>query len=177
MQVLPSPLHLRLPPERKLMNDYELTPTGWIPKDQIVELNDGEDVHQALLKSGWQELLTIGDPDHGHMYIKTWSRAVPPRLSEYLIEVGSIIVAGPFLQVPDFPTLMEIIARWAPAVQAAEVAGVISELRSPGLDSWGLMELIGARAAWGANTLLPQLQKEHDKEIERRMQRRAARRS
>ncbi|WP_346074239.1 hypothetical protein [Saccharopolyspora thermophila] len=55
--------------------------------------------------------------------------------------------------VDSFPELMDLFARWAPAVQAASIAEAISDLSRYGMDGDGLVERVAARAVYGSNEL------------------------
>ena len=81
---------------------------------------------------------------------------------------------SPCLRVDSFPELMDLIARWSPAVQAAALVHLIDDLNSANLDDDGLTERLAARFAYGAETLVPKLREERRMVQEARRRRREA---
>jgi hypothetical protein len=57
---------------------------------------------------------------------------------------------SPFIKVESFPELMDLLARWAPAVQAAALVYLIDNLQASRLDREGVAEIVAAKAAFGA---------------------------
>ncbi|MQA08132.1 MAG: hypothetical protein GEU98_06180 [Pseudonocardiaceae bacterium] len=62
--------------------------------------------------------------------------------------------------VNSFPELMDLIARWAPAVQAATITHVMEQVWGLDLQDYGLVETVAARAAYGSNQVLARMQRD-----------------
>ncbi|MEN3540971.1 hypothetical protein AAH991_38060 [Microbispora sp. ZYX-F-249] len=146
--------------------DLRLTSEGWVAADVLAGLPDG-DVEELLKDQGWETFLSMGDPKGG-MRLESWRRRRDGQPVEYLLQVNGGLEYSPFLVVESFPELMDLFARWAPAVQAAAVAGMIEELGESELSTHhGLVETIAARAAHGVAQTLPILEREKRKADER----------
>ncbi|WP_433225119.1 hypothetical protein [Microtetraspora malaysiensis] len=128
--------------------DFHLTPNGWAAADVLAGRPDGF-VDELLKGQGWEEFLCIGDPN-GDLYMESWRRHYEDKPTEYLLQVGNVNESGPFMVVDNFPELMDLFTRWAPAVQAAATAGVVRDLTNSDLSAYGFVEIIAARAAHGA---------------------------
>jgi hypothetical protein len=87
---------------------------------------------------------------------------------------GYIKVGGP-------GELMDLFARWAPAVQAAAIVHTLDDIRSSRLHADGIVEVISAKVSHGQEETLPTLQEylreERKREREFRERRAAARRA
>ena len=142
--------------------DYHLPPqTRWERADVLADMPaDASDVDEYLRSQGWEGMLTVGDPD-GSLYIAVRVRRRADRTAQYLLEVGSIDVYSPCLLVDSFPDVMDLVARWAPAVQAAAVTDALQRLEgSTQMDARGLVESVAARALFGVETGYHQLQRD-----------------
>lgn len=135
---------------------------------------DVSDVDAGLAEAGWRPFWTLGDPA-GDLGLEVWSRPREDGGDEYLLEVSNVNSVSPYLLVGGFPELMDLVARWAPALQAAAVAGLVRELSDNDLSPYGLVELIAGRAAYGVAEGLPILR--HDEDTARRQAQEARRRA
>ncbi|MEV4119455.1 hypothetical protein [Micromonospora sp. NPDC049645] len=138
---------------------------------------DTVDVREWLEQQGWSEFLGIGG-DESALRIQSFRRMVDGR-DEFLIDVWDVNQGSPYVKVDNFGDLMDVLARWAPAVQAAALVHAVDSLHSYGLDSDGIAELVGAKVAFGVSDVLPALRR-HEQELaaQRRLvaaQRKAAR--
>jgi len=70
-----------------------------------------------LAENGWVEAHRLGDPE-GALCIQTW-RGVEGQQVGYLLRVEDHTTMSDYLHVSTLPELMDLLARWAPAVQAA----------------------------------------------------------
>lgn len=127
--------------------DFHLAPDGWEPADVLAGHPDGF-VDELLKAEGWEGFLRIGDPN-GDLYMEAWRRHHADKPTEYLLQVGDMSESGPFMVVDSFPELMDLFTRWAPAVQAASIAGAIRDLTSTELSPYGMVEMVAARTRHG----------------------------
>lgn len=136
--------------------DLVLNNGQWEPSDLLAGCPDGADVGDFLRSQGWTEFLAVGDCD-GSLGLRSWQRHSETSQPEYLLEVASVAAASPYLLVKNFAELMDLFARWAPAVQAAAISDVVEDLWSNGVVSTGAIEQVAARVAYGAREGLEQL--------------------
>lgn len=143
--------------------DLQLTEHGkWEPFDFYANAPDPRNVDMGayLEAEGWSRFITLGaGADYSSLVLATWSR-IRDGQSEYLVEVQTDLESSDFLKVNNLPALMDLLARWAPAVQAATIADIAKDLNGLDLDSTGLVEIVAARAAWGFRDRLPELEAE-----------------
>ncbi|WP_165949814.1 hypothetical protein [Micromonospora sp. KC207] len=63
-------------------------------------------------------------------------------------------------KMPTFPDPMDLLARWAPIVQAAHISAFPGDLGgNEDLSSLGVVERVAARAAFGVTDALPKIRK------------------
>ncbi|MFB9688414.1 hypothetical protein [Amycolatopsis plumensis] len=153
--------------------DLQASGDSWEPYD----VWDGAPSDDATLESlGWESLLDLGSSDDIGFAIMVWQRSVGDGGTEYLLNVWGFQSGSPYLKVDSFPAVMELVAKWAPVLQAASVAHVVQDLAGLFVDRNGLVETVAARAAWGVQEKLGDLKEEldgHDRAIrERRRARR-----
>lgn len=72
---------------------------------------------------------------------------------------------------------MDLLARWAPLVQAASVTQLIAEVSSGGLSTWGTVEQIAGKVAFGMTDGLDAMRREEAQADRARRERAAARRA
>ncbi|MFG1846861.1 hypothetical protein [Micromonospora carbonacea] len=130
------------------------------PYDPFVEAKNPEGDYEPTMKSlGWGRFLTVGE-DPAPLYITTWRRATPAGGTEYAIDVWGIDAGSPLFKVATFPDLMDLLARWAPIVQAAHISAFLGDLGgNEDLSSLGVVERVAARAAFGVTDALPEIRK------------------
>ncbi|MEV5690718.1 hypothetical protein [Micromonospora globbae] len=126
------------------------------------------DVGVWLEQQGWSEFLGIGG-EASELCVRSFRRTVGGR-DEFIVEVWDAAQGSPFVKVDNFGELMDLLARWAPAVQAAAVVAAVDDLRSYGLDKDGLAELVGAKVAFGASDALPALRRHEQQQAAHRRQ-------
>lgn len=141
--------------------DLQLTDDGkWEPYDVFAAAPDPDNVPNvgAYLESqGWSGFTTLSAGlDWSSLSLVVWQRDHDGR-AEYLISVESELAGSSYMKVNNLPTLMDLLARWAPAVQAATIADVVRDLQEPGIEYNGIVETVAGRAAWGVQDRLPEL--------------------
>lgn len=141
--------------------DYHLTPqTRWERADVLRDCPpEVGDVDEYLRSQGWERLLTLGDPESS-LSLDTWVRNRPDRSAEYLLAMNTSNLSSPYMTIDSFPDLMDLLGRWAPAVQAAAVTEALKQLEETNVGAYGLVEAIAARASFGAADGLLQLQRD-----------------
>jgi len=137
-------------------SDLHLIYDKWESMPKIVP--DGcDDIDAFLTAQGWQRFLVLGAAN-STMRINSWRRHPAGQPVEYLVDVDDIHSASSYLRVDTLPELMDLFARWAPAVQAAAITVLIDDLTSLSLnEEYGLVETITARVVHGAEHTLPRL--------------------
>ncbi|MCA1191663.1 hypothetical protein [Saccharopolyspora sp. 6V] len=136
------------------LGDRQLKDGRWENWDFYSRLPDDADVAKEMKDQGWNEFFSIGDGE-GDLGIKTWQGK-----HGYLLQVADAAQFSPFLKVDTFPELMELLAKWAPAVQAASVSALIRAANDYGLHDGGVVENLAAKAAYGVGDLKEKLEKE-----------------
>ncbi|MFG1801029.1 hypothetical protein ACGFI4_12790 [Micromonospora carbonacea] len=122
---------------------------------------------QWLDQQGWSEFLGIGG-EQSDLSIRTYRRTVEGQ-DEYIVQVWDVMQGSPFVKVDNFGELMDLLARWAPAAQAAALVFVIDALQSYDLDREGVVETLAAKAAFGGSKGLEALQRhQQEQDAQRR---------
>ncbi|MEU4772820.1 hypothetical protein [Micromonospora sp. NPDC023644] len=129
---------------------------------------DTVEVTGWLEGQGWSEFLGVGDED-SVLRVRSFRRTVDGR-DEFIVDVWDVVQGSPWVKVDNFGDLMDLLARWAPAVQAAAMVAAVDDLRSYGLDKDGLAELVAAKVAFGASDALPALQRHEQEQAAHRRQ-------
>lgn len=137
-------------------SDLHLIYDKWESMPKIVP--DGcDDIDAFLTAQGWQRFLVLGAAN-STMRINSWRRHPTNQPVEYLVNVDDIHSVSSYLRVDTLPELMDLLARWAPAVQAAAITVLIDDLTGLSLnEEYGLVETITARVVHGAEHTLPRL--------------------
>jgi hypothetical protein len=122
------------------------------PKGEIA------DVSKYLANQGWNHIMVIGDPD-ATLSLDVWQRHRESGHPEYLLEVNSSAtsMSMPYLVLDSLPDLMDLVARWAPAVQTAAVTEVLRDLQTGMATPAGIVETVAARIMYGINEVSPRL--------------------
>jgi hypothetical protein len=151
---------------RRTVTDLHYTDGQWQPIDILAECPDGAGVDDYLKSLGWEEFLSVGAPGESFMAIKTYIRRARDGAStQYLLSVDDVNLVSPYVLVDTFPELMDLIARWAPAVQAAQITGFLEDLMQLRLDRNGYAEMLAARVKFGLDDIYSQGRRElHDRE-------------
>jgi hypothetical protein len=135
--------------------------------DPFAEAGDPNGNYQERLrKLGWEEFLSVGD-DRSVLYITSWKRTISDGDIEYILDVWDINQGSPFIKVDGFVTLMDLLSRWAPAVQAAAMVNLIDDFRDGDLGN-GTVEQISARISYGITDTLPRMRQRKREDDERR---------
>ncbi len=121
-------------------------------------------VEEALEAKGWESLLNLGSSERFGFEINLYQRRTGTGHPEYLLAVWGEQLGSPFLKVNSLPAAMQLLSQWAPAVQAASISRVVSDLAEGSIEHEGLVETIAARAAWGVQERLPKLKEYRDQE-------------
>jgi hypothetical protein len=163
-----------MPPRNR---DLQLTASGdWEPFD-VFPGEDDPETEKALEEQGWESFLTLGSGERLGCEIEVYLRNTEGG-QQYLVEVWGEQYGSPYLKVDSLPALMDLLGRWAPVVQAASVARVLSEIKGLTIERDGLVEAIAARIAWAVTEHTPKLKRERDEldrmAAERRAQRKAS---
>lgn len=139
--------------------DLHLQNGRWEPANTLEGMAEKDpDIDGFLQNDGWENFWTIGDQE-GELGLLVRRRIRPDGSAQYMLEFSDVSNLSPFMVVDSFPELMDLLARWAPVVQAAAVAGAIRDLHDAGLSRYGLVELIAARAAYGQDETLTDLRR------------------
>lgn len=142
--------------------------------DPFAESDDPDgDYRPTLSKLGWEEYLSIGD-ERSVLYVTSWRRTTTDGTVEYMLDVWDVSQGSPFIKVDGLVALMDLLSRWAPAVQAAAVVNLIDDLREGDLGD-GTVEQIAARLAYGATDTLPRMRRQKQEVDEHRRALRAQR--
>lgn len=129
----------------------------------------------TLAEFGWEDFFDLGDDAEITLYVRTYRRTQGGR-TQYLVTVSDANFVSPYVKVDTFPELMDLLARWAPAIQAASVTSLLTDVRQYGLSSDGAIEAIAAKAAYGGRQGLEKLER-HEQEQSQFRRREAARRN
>lgn len=136
---------------------------------------DTEDIDKALEDAGWEWFLALGNGTLSAQ-VRTWRKPHENGgPTEYMMEVGGYETFGDRLFVDDLPTLMNLLAQWAPVIQAAAIADVTEDLQGTSIDPVGLVEAVSARAAYGADEGLTIMRRAAQQQRITRQKRRAER--
>ncbi|MFI5614974.1 hypothetical protein [Amycolatopsis sp. NPDC051903] len=159
--------------------DLQLSTDGtWEPYLVFANDDDSFDVEEGLNAQGWEPFLCLGSGETVGVEISLYQRRTRAGHPEYLLSVWGAQNGSPFLKVDTLPAAMQLLAQWAPVVQAASISSVVSDLKEPVIEHEGLVESVAARAAWGAQERMPKLKHIRDQwDRDDREKRRAARKS
>jgi hypothetical protein len=153
--------------------DYELNDGQWRSAPSVLaDLADGGAIDDFLRAQGWEEFLSFGQPN-AYMRIVSWQRSNEDGSHSYLVQVDDVNMGSPFMQVASFPDLRDVFARWAPAVQAAAVSGLIDDLSGQTFSQYGVVEAIAARARHGVEVTYDSVVREEQQQRAVRQARRA----
>lgn len=119
---------------------------------------DGSFDNDLLEAQGWEESIGVGGSD-SVMYIQSYRRDVDGR-TEWIVHVSDILGGTPYIKVDGPGELMDLLARWAPAVQAAAVTHVLDDIRKSHLDPDGVVETIAAKVGFGQDETVPMLRRQ-----------------
>jgi hypothetical protein len=122
----------------------------WEPYDVCANWADNTDLDQdEYLKSqGWEGHTEIGSVS-GPMWLKTWRRRHADGTESYLIDINDHFNVWPILRVDSLPEFLDLLARWAPIVQATVVTYAINDLLDGSIGDYGAVETIAARVLYG----------------------------
>lgn len=148
--------------------DLHLINGTWEPVDLFADCPPDLGLDEHLRSKGWVEFLTLG-PANSAMWIVTWEH---PASGHYLFEVNDSSTISPHLWVDTFAELAELMAKWAPIVQAAVLAEAVNDLADPRLIEGGLVETIASRAVFGAGEHHRSMVREDERRRERNQTRR-----
>lgn len=151
-----------------MSNQYEIV-------DPLADAPDNVDMEPYLRSQGWEDFMGIGD-ERSPLYIQSWRRKSADGTFEYMVDVWNINYGSPYLKVNSFPELMDLLAKWAPAVQAASVAHLIDDVLESGLSDHGTIERIAAKMAFGTSDVLPRMRRQEAEQEAARQRQREARR-
>ncbi|OLF06917.1 hypothetical protein [Actinophytocola xanthii] len=154
--------------EREPGSDLALSADGtWERFDVFAGHPDVSDVTEYLRNQGWYSFLRLGDAEELGIEIEVWASM---QGAGYLIDVSGRAGGGSFLKVTTLPQVMDLLAKWAPVVQAMSIARVVTDLGEPEIKQYGFVESVAARAAWAAQDWTPILRKNHEEQEARARQ-------
>lgn len=130
--------------------------------DPFDGMPDGTDADQWLSQQGWTDSIGIGSED-SPMRIRSYQRTVNGE-AEYIVDVWDILGGTPYIKVPGPGELMDLLARWAPAAQAASVVQLVDELVDPSLDTTNVVGRVAAKVIHGVEEVLPAMRR-HEREV------------
>ncbi|MEU0529225.1 hypothetical protein [Amycolatopsis tolypomycina] len=133
--------------------DLHWSGNSWEPYNAFAGAPEDEhDIEKRLSSQGWETFLSLG---HGEtigfelrVLIRYSGGGETRKHPEYLIEVGGPSAIAPYLKVDDLPTVMDLLARWAPALQAASIANLTYDLATGVIEPNGIVETVAARITW-----------------------------
>jgi hypothetical protein len=140
--------------------------------DPFEGMPEGSDDSEWLEQQGWTDFVGLGNPESA-MYVRSFRRKTETGM-EYIVDYWDVLYGSEYFKVDGPGELMDLLARWAPAVQAAAIVAVIDDARQFGLSHDGLVEQIAAKAAFGANDTLENrrnLLREQSRDRRRRQER------
>lgn len=139
----------------------------------LADAPDMVEVDSYLRSQGWELFLHIGNED-SCLYVRSWRRQHDDS-EQYMVEVSDGANDSPYISVPNFGELMDLLARWAPVVQAATISDLIGGIIGSGLSYFGSVERIAAKAVFGAEDVLPEMRRDLRKKLDRAAAERLAR--
>lgn len=138
-------------------DDLRMSRIGeWERFDALEGPEDGTDTHARLRELGWESFFTLGSADEVGIEVEVWIKSAGQG-REYLVDVWGVNAGSEFLKVDSLPVLMELLAKWAPVVQAAGIARVTGDLTTGAIEHNGIVETVAARASWAKTGLLGKL--------------------
>ena len=145
--------------------------------DPTTEIGDSTETDwNAIMRSaGWEPYMTLGSTN-GYMWVSTWQRT-RGETTEYCAELSNPAEGSPLIRTDSFLELTDLLARWAPIIQAEAITNLIAELDSDDLSSTNLVGRIAAKVLDAENTALPDMRRQRAEEAERLRTRRLARRT
>lgn len=118
----------------------------WEPFDILADLPDDVEVDDYIRQQGWYEWNTIGSQFQFHL--KSYQRTGEDGGAEFMLEVAGSDYFH-YLLVDALPTLLDLMARWAPIAQAGRIDWFFDELACRDVDVSGAVENIAKRVMFG----------------------------
>ncbi|GAA1027200.1 MULTISPECIES: hypothetical protein [Amycolatopsis] len=148
--------------------DLHWSGNSWEPYGAFAGVPDDEhDFEKILSSQGWEEFLSLGNGETIGFAMRVFirhSRDTAARSHpEFLLEIGGHSSIAPYLKADDLPTAMDLLARWAPTLQASSIADLAQDLTSGAIEPNGLVETVAARAKWAAENRTPSMARDHDR--------------
>lgn len=124
--------------------------------DPYADAPDGSD-RDTYFNQCWEEYFNLGGEEATFtLEIASWRKRGESD-GPYLVLPNDGTNKSPFIQVETIIDLMDLFARWAPAVQASAIIGVVNDLNEMDLSEVGVIERVAARAAYGVQNVLPKV--------------------
>ena len=105
----------------------------------------------------------MGSGEDVGVEINLYQRRTGKGHPEFLLSVWGEQSGSPFVKVSTLPEAMQLLSQWAPIVQAASIARVVSDLSGGVIEHEGLVETIAARVAWGEQERLPKMKNDRER--------------
>lgn len=104
--------------------DLQMTLGGtWEPYDAVAGGLTSAGPNGALHSLGWQPFWRMGDPEQ--MVVEVWTRS-DDGPGEYLLDVAFGSQSSRcYMRVPNLPSLMTLLASWAPLIDAASAERLV----------------------------------------------------
>jgi hypothetical protein len=155
-------------------SDLKLVDGTWVPTSVITD-EEVDDCNKFLAADGWEEFIFLGSiDDEAFPRIRTWRKRYEQG-NPYLMEISDSACASHYMVVSSLPELMDVLARWAPVIQAGAIGYLIGEACSGSLSNLGSIEQIGARLSYGADVTRSAMENELAEQRRRQAASRVAR--
>jgi hypothetical protein len=150
---------MAIPPPTR---DLHYTNGRFEPIPDIVDATEGV-IDELVGALGWLPANDLGTADYG-MQVNTWYRSTSDGPDQFLIQISTLVYTGPFILCDDYADLMDVYARWAPAIQAFAVTDLVKELTTSLMPGDDAVEKFVARLRLAANRA-PRNVAEHERHL------------
>lgn len=130
-----------------------------------------------MAATGWRKWTKFGDPELGTLAIEVYiGEPLPAGGRPYLLAVTTGGDTYTQIRVDSLAGAMDLLSRWAPAVQTgllSDLAARLDEAQIDDLSPFGLIEKIAAKAAFGVENMPDIDRRERHSRAEARARRKA----
>ncbi|MCU1685939.1 MAG: hypothetical protein JWQ81_6678 [Amycolatopsis sp.] len=142
-----------------LGRDLHLSEGQWKPYDVAADTPTDAGVGTDPTTQGWRSFLHLGSEESGGFCIDVWERSHPVTHPGYLIAISGEQSSSPYLKVDTLPAVMDLLAKWAPVVQASTISRVVRDLTDPTYTHDGIVETVATRATWAVQNRMQDMKK------------------
>lgn len=119
--------------------------------DPTAETSAAEgDWDKLMMELGWDDFISVGAEDSSLWLVGR--RRIKGTVTEYVVEIQNL-GGWEAVRTDSFMEYMDLLARWAPAVQAAAIAGFIGELGDTDISDYNTVGRIAAKWQTGDDVL------------------------